>query len=164
MEKAGRLAENVMHFARLLRAAGLRIGPDRVVDCVRALEIAGAHQFPLRRDDWDGMKRLRDECVLPVFADESCLVEADVDRCAGLFTGINIKIYLALFRNPAAFFLTHGHEFADAAFVAGAPGLDPSPDPDLMFGEFFIKAGKGFFFSFQHFFLAAQKMIIVAGK
>jgi uncharacterized protein len=48
----GRLAENVMHFARLLRAAGLRIGPDRVIDCVKALEIAGAHQFPLRREDW----------------------------------------------------------------------------------------------------------------
>src|ERR687883_946796 len=45
---AGHLAENVMHFARLLRAAGLRIGPDRVVDCVQALEIAG----PQRRDDW----------------------------------------------------------------------------------------------------------------
>ncbi|OGA73533.1 MAG: VWA domain-containing protein [Betaproteobacteria bacterium RIFCSPLOWO2_12_FULL_65_14] len=41
-----------MHFARLLRAAGLPIGPDRVLDCVRALEIAGAHQFPLRREDW----------------------------------------------------------------------------------------------------------------
>jgi hypothetical protein len=48
----GKLAENVMHFARLLRAAGLRIGPDRVLDCVRALEIAGHHQFPPRRDDW----------------------------------------------------------------------------------------------------------------
>jgi uncharacterized protein with von Willebrand factor type A (vWA) domain len=48
----GRLAENVMHFARLLRAAGLRIGPDRVLDCVKALEMAGAHQFPLRREDW----------------------------------------------------------------------------------------------------------------
>ncbi len=41
-----------MHFARLLRAAGLRVGSDRVIDCVRALEIAGAHQFPLRREDW----------------------------------------------------------------------------------------------------------------
>ena len=41
-----------MHFARLLRAAGLRVGSDRVIDCVRALEIAGAHQFPPRRDDW----------------------------------------------------------------------------------------------------------------
>jgi len=43
-----RLAENVMHFARLLRAAGLRLGPDRVVDCVRALELADCN----RRDDW----------------------------------------------------------------------------------------------------------------
>src|SRR6266571_5431820 len=48
----GRLAENVMHFARLLRAAGMRIGSDRVIDCVRALDIAGTHEFPLRRDDW----------------------------------------------------------------------------------------------------------------
>ena len=44
----GRLAENVMHFARLLRAAGMRVGPDRVIDCVRALEIAGVE----RREDW----------------------------------------------------------------------------------------------------------------
>jgi uncharacterized protein len=34
--------------ARLLRAAGMRVGPDRVVDCVKALEIAGTD----RRDDW----------------------------------------------------------------------------------------------------------------
>jgi uncharacterized protein with von Willebrand factor type A (vWA) domain len=52
LKAEGRLAENVMHFARLLRAAGLRIGPDRVLDCVRALEIAGTSQFPPRRDDW----------------------------------------------------------------------------------------------------------------
>ncbi len=44
----GKLAENVMHFARLLRAAGLRVGPDRVIDTVRALQIAGAE----RREDW----------------------------------------------------------------------------------------------------------------
>ncbi len=45
-----------MHFARLLRAAGLRIGPDRVIDCVRALEKVGEAQlpaqFPFGRDDW----------------------------------------------------------------------------------------------------------------
>ena len=44
----GRLAENVLHFVRLLRAAGLRIGPDRVIDCVKALELADCN----RRDDW----------------------------------------------------------------------------------------------------------------
>jgi len=41
-----------MHFARLLRAAGLRVGPDRVIDCVQALEIAASVQFPMTREDW----------------------------------------------------------------------------------------------------------------
>ena len=45
---AGKLAENVMHFARVLRAAGLPIGPDRVVDALRALETAGIE----RREDF----------------------------------------------------------------------------------------------------------------
>jgi uncharacterized protein with von Willebrand factor type A (vWA) domain len=44
----GKLAENVMHFARVLRAAGLPIGPDRVVDALRALEAAGI----ARREDF----------------------------------------------------------------------------------------------------------------
>ena len=48
----GRLPENVVHFTRLLRAAGLRIGPDRAIDCVRALEIAVAPQPLMSRDDW----------------------------------------------------------------------------------------------------------------
>src|SRR5262249_59942059 len=42
------LAENVMHFARLLRAAGLRIGPLRGLAAVRELELAGCD----RREDW----------------------------------------------------------------------------------------------------------------
>lgn len=37
-----------MHFARVLRAAGLPIGPDRVVDALRALKAAGM----ARRDDF----------------------------------------------------------------------------------------------------------------
>jgi uncharacterized protein len=36
-----KLAENIMHFARVLRGAGLPVGPDRVIDALRALEIAG---------------------------------------------------------------------------------------------------------------------------
>ena len=52
MKQQGRLAENVLHFSRLLRAAGLRIGSDRIIDCVRALEIAGAAQPVMRREDW----------------------------------------------------------------------------------------------------------------
>jgi L-alanine-DL-glutamate epimerase-like enolase superfamily enzyme len=47
---------------------------------------------PLPRDDWEGMRRVKESCVLPVFADESCQTEGDVARCAGYFDGINIKL------------------------------------------------------------------------
>ena len=42
-----RLAENITHFARALRRAGLPIGPGRVLDAVRAVEAAG---FSARND------------------------------------------------------------------------------------------------------------------
>ena len=37
----GRLMENITHFARVLRAAGLPIGPGRVIDAVRAVTEVG---------------------------------------------------------------------------------------------------------------------------
>ena len=43
----GRLAENVMHFARVLRAAGMPVGTDRVQLALQALQVAGLEQ---RRD------------------------------------------------------------------------------------------------------------------
>lgn len=44
---SGKLVENVMHFARTLRAAGLAVGPGRVIEAVRAIEVAG---FTRRED------------------------------------------------------------------------------------------------------------------
>ena len=43
----GKLAANIAHFARALRKAGLKIGPGRVIDAIRAVEAAG---FTERRD------------------------------------------------------------------------------------------------------------------
>src|SRR5215813_9882357 len=40
-ESVGRLGENIMHFARTLRAAGLPVGPGRVLDAIRAVETVG---------------------------------------------------------------------------------------------------------------------------
>jgi uncharacterized protein with von Willebrand factor type A (vWA) domain len=37
----GKLAENVMHFARVLRGAGLPVGPAKVIDGLKALQAAG---------------------------------------------------------------------------------------------------------------------------
>ncbi len=41
VEETGRLAENIVHFARLLRGAGLPVGPGHAIDAVRAVEVAG---------------------------------------------------------------------------------------------------------------------------
>src|SRR5437016_1791863 len=38
---AGRLAENIVHFARALRAAGIPVGPGAVMDALAAVEAAG---------------------------------------------------------------------------------------------------------------------------
>ena len=47
---------------------------------------------PLAKDDWDGMKILYKEAALPLFADESCVFENDVEKCVNHFNGINIKL------------------------------------------------------------------------
>ena len=38
---SGRLAENVLHFSRLLRTAGLPVGTDRALLALQALQVAG---------------------------------------------------------------------------------------------------------------------------
>ncbi len=37
-------------------------------------------------------QRVYQEAALPIIADENCLVEADVAKCAGIFHGINVKL------------------------------------------------------------------------
>jgi uncharacterized protein with von Willebrand factor type A (vWA) domain len=40
-EGQGRLAENVLHFVRVLRAAGLPVGPAKVLDAIEAVQAVG---------------------------------------------------------------------------------------------------------------------------
>jgi L-alanine-DL-glutamate epimerase-like enolase superfamily enzyme len=47
---------------------------------------------PLPADRWEDMRRVYRESALPIIADESCIVESDVQRCAGYFHGVNIKL------------------------------------------------------------------------
>jgi L-Ala-D/L-Glu epimerase len=47
---------------------------------------------PLAKDNWEGMKILFKESVLPLYADEACVFEADVEKCKDHFHGINIKL------------------------------------------------------------------------
>ncbi len=47
---------------------------------------------PLPAEDRDGLRRLRDARILPIFADESCVRPADVLALAGCVDGVNIKL------------------------------------------------------------------------
>ena len=47
---------------------------------------------PLAKDDWEGMKWLHERSPLPLLADESCVLENDVEKCKDHFHGINIKL------------------------------------------------------------------------
>jgi L-alanine-DL-glutamate epimerase-like enolase superfamily enzyme len=47
---------------------------------------------PLKADDWEGMEQVMHQSVLPIIADESCIVESDVEKCALHFSGVNIKL------------------------------------------------------------------------
>ncbi len=65
---------------------------------------------PLPRDDWAGMARVHERCGLPVMADESCQSESDVARCAGCFTGINIKLSKAGGLTPTRRMISHARQ------------------------------------------------------
>ncbi len=47
---------------------------------------------PLAPNNWKGAKIVFDNSYLPIIADESCLVESDVEKCYNHFHGINIKL------------------------------------------------------------------------
>ncbi len=47
---------------------------------------------PLAKGDWEGMQVLYKESSLPLYADESCVNEQDLEKCKGVFHGINIKL------------------------------------------------------------------------
>jgi L-alanine-DL-glutamate epimerase-like enolase superfamily enzyme len=58
---------------------------------LRDLDVEFIEQ-PLPANDWEGAKKVYQQSVLPIIADESCIIESDVDRCAGYFHGVNIKL------------------------------------------------------------------------
>lgn len=66
---------------------------------------------PLQRD----LPRSEHEAVyfgsdLPIMADESCITEADVEKCAGVFHGINIKLTKCGGMTPARRMITRARE------------------------------------------------------
>jgi L-alanine-DL-glutamate epimerase-like enolase superfamily enzyme len=92
-----------LSMLRTLRAettARLRIDANagwtlsQALELLPALEELGVEliEQPLAKDAWSDMEILRSASSIPLYADESCVFESDVEKCAPFFHGINIKL------------------------------------------------------------------------
>jgi L-Ala-D/L-Glu epimerase len=68
--------------------------PKRALRMVDVLVECGVEYLeqPLPAHDIDGLRFVRERSVLPVIADESCVVASDIPRLVGAVDGINIKL------------------------------------------------------------------------
>ncbi len=90
---AGWTTEEALHKIPLLAALGVEF-----------------IEQPLAKDNWEGMKILFEQSTLPLFADESCVFEQDVERCYQHFHGINIKLTKCSGITPAQRMITKARE------------------------------------------------------
>jgi L-alanine-DL-glutamate epimerase-like enolase superfamily enzyme len=65
---------------------------------------------PLAKDNLEGMKVLYEKSPLPLFADEACVAESDVEKCLHHFHGINIKLTKCSGITPARRMITKARE------------------------------------------------------
>jgi L-Ala-D/L-Glu epimerase len=65
---------------------------------------------PLAKDNWEGMKVLFEQSPLPLYADEACVFEGDVEKCHHHFHGINIKLTKCSGITPARRMITKARE------------------------------------------------------
>lgn len=65
---------------------------------------------PLAKTEWEAMKELKAISPLPLFADESCVLESDVSKCKDAFHGINIKLTKCSGLTPALRMITEARK------------------------------------------------------
>ncbi len=92
IEMVKALRQNTDSIIRVDANAGWTV--DEALKKIPLLKELGVEliEQPLAQNDWDGMKILFEKSPLPLFADESCAQENDVEKCKGFFHGINIKL------------------------------------------------------------------------
>jgi L-Ala-D/L-Glu epimerase len=76
---------------------------DQTIEYSRELAKLGVEfiEQPMPAGMWEEQRRAFKHSALPLIADESCVVESDVDKCVGAFHGINIKLTKAGGMTPA---------------------------------------------------------------
>lgn len=86
------LRENTDAILRVDANAGWDLDTAlRLIPQLKELGVEFVEQ-PLAKDNWEGMKTLYKESSLPLYADEACVLEHDVEKCKDHFHGINIKL------------------------------------------------------------------------
>jgi L-alanine-DL-glutamate epimerase-like enolase superfamily enzyme len=105
----------IVHALRQHTSATFRVDAncgwtaDETIRNSRALQQLGVEfiEQPLPANQWAEMQRVHAESALPIMADESCITESDVERCAGHFHGINIKLSKCGGMTPARRMIDH---------------------------------------------------------
>ena len=67
---------------------------QEALDLMPVLEACAVEfiEQPLAKENLEGMRVLYEKSSIPLIADESCVFETDVEKCQGLFHGVNIKL------------------------------------------------------------------------
>jgi L-alanine-DL-glutamate epimerase-like enolase superfamily enzyme len=65
---------------------------------------------PLPAGDWEGHSELFKKSVLPIIADESCIIETDVLKCHQHFHGVNVKLMKCGGITPAKKMIEQAHQ------------------------------------------------------
>ena len=92
LEKLKTIRQHTNAIIRIDANAGWTL--DQALDTIPVLEQLGIEliEQPLAKEDFEGTKMLKTATSIPIIADESCVGERDVEKCAGYFSGINIKL------------------------------------------------------------------------
>jgi L-alanine-DL-glutamate epimerase-like enolase superfamily enzyme len=72
---------------------------------------------PLQADNWAGHKTVFENSVLPIIADESCIIESDVKKCHNHFHGVNVKLVKCGGLTPARRMLTEARNIGMKTMV-----------------------------------------------
>lgn len=85
---------------------------EEALEKIQAFKDLGVEfiEQPLAKDDWEGMKFLYHNSPLPLYADESCVEEEDVEKCHNHFHGINIKLTKCSGITPALRMISRARE------------------------------------------------------
>lgn len=108
----------IIRALREVTDAGFRVDAntgwtaEQTIALAPALKELGVEflEQPLPARAWEEQRKVYEQSVLPIMADESCQTEPDVAKCQGYFHGINIKLVKCGGLTPARRMITQARE------------------------------------------------------